>query len=194
MAFSDPFLVDRSGGMTRAQLKEKWGWIVALGLVFLIAGVAALYDVVTATIVTVIWIGAALLVAGVMQLITAFQVRGWERAMFLGLLGALTVIAGFFTIRHPVIAAVSLTSLIAVALILTGALKLVIAWHIRDLGPWGIVALAGVLSIALGVLLIAEWPVSGMYALGLFLALALIMEGVAWLVTGFAVKADYPMA
>lgn len=189
MTFSDPLLVDRPGGMTRARLKDKWGWIVALGAVFLIAGFAALYDVVTATIVTVIWIGAALLVSGAMQLIAAFQIRDWERAVFVGLLGAVTVIAGFFTLRHPVIAAVSLTSLIAVALIVTGVLKLIIAWHIRDLGPWAVVAISGVLNILLGVFLLADWPMSGMYALGLFLALSLIMEGVAWLATGFAVKA-----
>lgn len=196
MSNVDPLFAPRMEmrGRSREQLKSKWGWIVALGLVFLLAGVVALYNVTTATLVTVLWIGAAMIVAGGMEIVTAFQVRDWSRAIFLGVLGAVTVLAGVVTFQNPALAAISLTTLIAVALIAAGVLKFIIAWHIRDLGPWALVALSGAVSLLLGVLLLAEWPISGMYALGLFMAVTLVMEGAAWLVTGFALKADYPGA
>ncbi len=197
MVFTDPFSDPirpplGARGPTREQLQGKWGWIVAMGVIFLVTGTAALYHVTTATLVAVIWIGASMVVAGVMELITAFQIRDWSRSIFIGLVGALTVFAGFITWRQPAMAAVTITMLIAIALIAGGILKLIVAYHIRDLGPWGMVALSGLISILIGAMLIAQWPFSGMYALGLFLALGLIVEGVGWLMMGFAVKGNDP--
>ncbi len=170
-------------------LRRKWGWIVALGALMLIGGLFALYNVATATIVTVIYVGEAMLVAGVMEIITAVQIRPWGRALLWGAIGIITILAGFFTFQHPLLAAVSLTALIGVALIVAGLFKLILAWHIRDVGPWGLVAFSGVISVALGGMIIAEWPTSGLYILGLFLAINLIFEGVSWITVGLSAKA-----
>ncbi|MCX7898760.1 MAG: HdeD family acid-resistance protein [Methylocystis sp.] len=195
MSFSDPMRPPfGAGGPTREQLQGKWGWIVAMGAIFLFCGVAALYHVTTATLVAVIWIGAAMIVAGGAELVTAFQIRDWSRSILVGVIGALTVLTGFVTIQQPDVAAVTITMLIAIALVAIGVLKFIIAYHIRDLGPWGMVALSGLVSVLLGGMLLAQWPYSGMYALGLCLALGLIAEGVAWLMMGFAVKAEHPGA
>ena len=68
----------------------------------LIGGLFALYDVTTATLVTVFYVGAAMLVAGVMEIITAVQIRPWTRALLWGVIGVITIVAGFlvrFAIR-----------------------------------------------------------------------------------------------
>lgn len=170
------------------QLRSKWGWIVALGALMLVGGVFALYHVTTATIVTVIYVGAAMLIAGAMEVITAIQIRPWSRALLWGVIGIITILAGFFTFQHPWLAAVSLTALVGVALIIAGLFKLILAWHIRDVGPWGLVAFSGVISVALGGMIMAEWPMSGLYILGLFLAINLIFEGFSWITVGLSSK------
>ncbi|MGD9658967.1 MAG: HdeD family acid-resistance protein [Methylocystis sp.] len=178
------------GGATHLHhLRRKWGWIVALGALMLIGGLFALYNVATATIVTVIYVGAAMLVAGAMEIITAVQIRPWGRALLWGVIGIITILAGFFTFQHPWLAAVSLTALIGVALIVAGLFKLILAWHIRDVGPWGLIAFSGVISVVLGGMIMAEWPMSGLYILGLFLAVNLIFEGVSWITVGLSAKA-----
>lgn len=62
-------------GLGYAQVATKWGWFVALGVVLLLAGILALGDVVAFTLVSVIFIGAMLLVGGIFQIIQAFMTK-----------------------------------------------------------------------------------------------------------------------
>jgi len=56
------------------------------------------------------------------------------------------------------------------------------------LSRWELIAIAGALSLILGLLILAEWPVSGLYVLGLFLGVNLLFEGVSWVAMGLAAK------
>jgi uncharacterized membrane protein HdeD (DUF308 family) len=64
---------------TLEPLRSKWGWIVALGIVYMVAGLIALGSVVTATIASVFVVGIMMLIAGVAEVINAFQVKTWGR-------------------------------------------------------------------------------------------------------------------
>src|SRR5436190_19528180 len=75
-------------------LHAKWGWIVALGVIFMFAGVIALGSVVMATTTAVFVIGIMMIMAGVAEIIAAFSVKGWGKFIFWMLLGALYVAAG----------------------------------------------------------------------------------------------------
>jgi uncharacterized membrane protein HdeD (DUF308 family) len=52
-------------------LHAKWGWIVALGTIYVLAGLIALYSVVTATVASVFVVGIMMLIAGVAEVINA---------------------------------------------------------------------------------------------------------------------------
>lgn len=175
-------------GVQSAQFRRKWGWIVALGALFIIGGLFAVFNVLAATLVAIVYIAAAMVVAGIWEIVTAFQIRPWGRALLWGAVGALTVFAGFATARFPLLAAVSFTALIGALLMTGGALKLVLAYHLRDLGRWELIALAGALSFLLGLLILAEWPQSGLYVLGLFLGVNLLFEGIGWVAMGLAAR------
>jgi uncharacterized membrane protein HdeD (DUF308 family) len=73
-------------------------------------------------------------------------------------------------------------------LVAGGVVKLVLAWRLRDLSRFEWVALGGALSILLGVLILAEWPMSGLYVLGLFLGANLLFEGIGWVAMGLAAR------
>jgi uncharacterized membrane protein HdeD (DUF308 family) len=45
-----------------------------------------------------------------------------------------------------------------------------------------------VITLLLGLLILAHWPVSSLYILGLFLGIDLIMAGVAWIGLGFGLR------
>ena len=62
-----------------APLRAKSGWIVALGVVYVIAGLIALGSVVFATVVTVFIVGVMMLIAGVAEVINAFQIKSWGK-------------------------------------------------------------------------------------------------------------------
>ena len=69
-------------------LRAKWGWIVALGIIFMIAGVIALGSVVMATETAVLVVGIMMIMAGVAEIVSAFNVKDWGKFALWLLLGA----------------------------------------------------------------------------------------------------------
>ncbi|PPD45610.1 MAG: hypothetical protein CTY15_03655 [Methylocystis sp.] len=175
-------------GVHTARCRAKWGWIVALGALFILGGAFALLNVFAATVVAIVYIAAAMVVAGAWEIITAFQMRPWGRAVLWGVVGAMTLFAGVATARFPILAAVSFTALVGALLIAGGVIKMALAYQLRDLGRWELIAIAGALSFVLGALILAEWPASGLYVMGLFLGVNLLFEGVGWVAMGLAAK------
>lgn len=175
-------------GVATAHVRRKWGWIVALGALFLIGGAFALFNALAATLVAIAYIAAAMVIAGAWEIVTAFHIRPWGRAALWGVIGALTLFAGVAAARFPIFAAVSFTVLIGALLVLGGALKLILAWRLRDLGRWELIAIGGALSLLLGLCILAEWPQSGLYVLGIFLGVNLLFEGVGWVAMGLAAR------
>jgi uncharacterized membrane protein HdeD (DUF308 family) len=170
-------------------LRDKWGWIVALGIIFMIAGVIALGSVVAATASAVLVVGIMMMVGGVMEIIAAFNAKGWGKAALWGLLGLLYVAAGVICIMNPFAAATILTLFLGVSLVIGGVVRGFLAWHVREAGrPWGWVAFSAVVTLLLGLMIIAQWPYSSFYVLGIFLGIDLIFIGSGWLGVGLALK------
>ncbi|GKQ55726.1 HdeD family acid-resistance protein [Bradyrhizobium sp. Ce-3] len=187
-ASSSPATPPHSLGSGLANLRAKWGWIVALGVIYLIAGVLAFGSVFFATVVSVLFVGAMMIVAGIAEIINAFQFKTWGKFLFWLLLGALYVVAGFITFENPLLAAATLTLFLGVALVVSGIVRIFLAFGMNSEAPWGMVAISGLITLVLGVMILARWPVSSLYVLGIFLSVDLICAGVSWISMGMALK------
>jgi uncharacterized membrane protein HdeD (DUF308 family) len=168
-----------------APLRAKWGWIVALGVVYVIAGFIALGSIVMATVASVLVVGIMMIVAGVAEVINAFQIKTWGKFLLWALLGVLYIVAGFVTFDNPIFAAVLLTLLLGASLVASGIMRIFLAFSMKAEMPWVWIALSGVITLLLGVLILARWPVNSVYILGLFLGIDLIMAGAGWIGLGF---------
>src|SRR5215813_7668607 len=140
-------------------LRAKSGWIVALGVIYVIAGIIALGSVVMATVASVFVVGIMMLIAGVAEVINAFQVKTWGRFLFWLLLGALYIIAGFVTFENPLFAAAVLTLLLGVALVASGIMRIILALNMKAGTPWIWVALSSVMTLLVSLVILAHWPV-----------------------------------
>jgi uncharacterized membrane protein HdeD (DUF308 family) len=170
-------------------LHAKWGWIVALGIISMIAGVIALGSVVWATAWAVLIIGVMLVMEGVSEIIAAFNVKSWGKFAFWMLLGLLYVAAGIICFWRPFEAATILTLFLGAALVVGGVVRMFLAWHMREAGkPWGWVVISGIISLLLGLIIIAKWPYSSFYTLGIFMGVDLLFIGSGWLAMGLALK------
>lgn len=187
-ASSSPATPPHSLGSGLAHLRAKWGWIVALGVIYLIAGVCAFGSVFFATVVSVLFVGAMMIVAGVAEIINAFQFKTWGKFLFWLLLGALYVVAGFITFENPLLAAATLTLFLGIALVVSGIVRIFLAFGMNSAAPWGMVAISGLITLVLGAMILARWPVSSLYVLGIFLSVDLICAGVSWISMGMALK------
>jgi uncharacterized membrane protein HdeD (DUF308 family) len=181
--------VPNSLGEGLKALHAKWGWIVALGIIFMIAGVIALGSVVMATVSAIYVIGIMMIMAGVTEIATAFSVKDWGRFALWMLLGLLYVAAGVICFFRPFEAAAIVTLMLGIALMIGGVVRGFLAWSVREAGkPWGWVAVSALITLLLGIIIIAKWPYSSAYTLGIFLGIDLIFIGSSWLGIGLALK------
>lgn len=171
-----------------ALLRAKWGWIVALGVVYVVAGLIALGSVVMTTVASVFVVGIMMIVAGVAEIINAFQLKGWGQFLIWALLGALYIVAGFVTFENPLFAAAVLTLLLGAALVASGIARTILAFGMKSESPWLWLLLSSLITLLLGVLILAHWPVNSVYVLGIFLGIDLVMAGIGWIGLGLALR------
>ena len=180
-----PSALSPKTGIDLAPLRAKWGWIVALGVVYSIAGFIALGSVVTATVVSVFVVGVMMIVAGVFEVINSFQIKTWGKFLFWLAIGILYIIGGFATFENPLLFAAFLTLVLGFSLIVSGVARIFLAFSMKAESTWIWVLLSGIITLLLGGLIVARWPVNSLYILGLFLAIDLIFAGAAWISLGF---------
>lgn len=168
------------------ELARHWGWLLALGIIQLCAGMLALAMPVIASIVAAAFIGWLLLFPAVAHLVHAFKVRAW-RGFLLHLLGALAYgIAGVLIIFNPLRGAISLTLLVAWLFLADGVIRGMLAFRVRPHDGWGWFLAGAVVSFVVGLLLLLGWPVTGYWALGTFLGIDLIFSGVSYVFLSMA--------
>lgn len=165
------------------EIRRSWGWFLALGILLTILGIACVAFDVTATFATVLVFGWLLFSGGIFALVQAFFAGTWS-GFFLYLFSALfRGVTGYLLIRYPLIGAESLTLVLASFLIVGGLFR-AIGFAIAKFPRWGWAVVSGVVSVALGVMLLVQIPVSGIWFIGFAIGVDLIFDGVA--VIGFA--------
>src|SRR6202035_3640965 len=118
-------------------LGHRWGWLLALGIVQIIAGWIAIAVPVVASFAAVAIFGALLIVTAIFQLIHAFKARSWPRSAWYGLGGVFYAIAGVLVAMYPISSALALAVMIAILFIADGALRVAFAMAVRPLAGWG---------------------------------------------------------
>jgi len=170
-------------------LQGKWGWFVFLGLLMIAAGCFALVDTVLVTLFSVIFIGATMVVGGAVQLIHAFANRGWGNFLFGLALGILYIVAGFLIMEEPVRGSLLITLFLIAVLAVGGVVRVIVALRHTELNGWWVVLLGGLVSIGLAALLYLSFPWSGLWVLGMLIAIELLIQGFTWVIFGFALRA-----
>lgn len=170
------------------KLRRSWVWLAVLAVISLVGGVLALLNPFAATIAAVLLAGWAFILIGAVQLVQAFQVQGWGGFMWALLLGVLTLVVGVALIANPLAGTISLTLLVAVLLLFTGVVKLFYAFSLRPVSGWGWVLFSGAVSLLLGVLILADFPVSAAAILGILLGVELLSNGVLFLFVALGLR------
>ncbi|WP_245286418.1 HdeD family acid-resistance protein [Bradyrhizobium sp. ARR65] len=179
-------------GSDTTPLRAGSRWIIALGIVYVVAGFFALGSMMLATVASVFVVGVMMIIAGIAEVFNAFQIKTWGKFLLWALLGVLYIIAGFIAFENPIFAAVVLTLLLGASLVASGVVRLYLAFNMKREAPWVLVALSGVITLLLGLLILARWPVNSVYILGLFLGIDLIVAGISWIGLGFGLRSHAP--
>ncbi len=178
---SSRFTLRRGGLPPTEQLRANWGWFLALGVLALLAGFAALAIEGFATLVSVVTIGVMVGIVGVVEIVLGFRARGWGQALYWEISGLFYIAVGIFAWAEPVQASVVITLLLGAGLLAAGIVRLVSGFghHDRMRGP---LILSGLVTGLLGLIIVIGWPSNSLFVIGLLLGIELIFTGVNWIV------------
>lgn len=168
-------------------LGRAWWQPIALGVVLIAAGLFMLRNAVAATVASAIVFGIALLAVGILEIIHSFSVSHLGRFLWGLLVGAFYAIGGAVLVVDPLAASVLLTLVFAAAMIASGVVRIVVA--VRDWQRFGWLLLAsGIVGILAGLVIVAKWPLSGLWVFGLMVGIDLVLHGTWWVVHGWTAR------
>lgn len=168
------------------ELKKKWGWFLALGILMIVGGSIALGAATLMTEFSMLLLGWLMIFGGVLEAVHSFACKKWS-GFFIDLLtGLLYLVVGFMIIANPGAAAEALTLLIAVFLIFGGIFRIGLAISVRYQN-WVWLLLHGVINLILGILIWKQWPYSGLWVIGLFVGIDMLFNG--WALVMLAITA-----
>jgi uncharacterized membrane protein HdeD (DUF308 family) len=160
-------------------IRKAWGWFLAFGVLQIVVGMLAVSFAFSASIASVVLLGILLLVAAGAQMAAAVWARDWSGFFLFLLVGVLYAVAGFLMLGQPVFAAEALTLMLAAAFLVGGVFRIVAALVDRFPG-WGWVLCNGFLTLLIGLLIWQQWPESGLWVIGMFVGIDLIVNGATW--------------
>ena len=162
------------------EMIHNWGWFLAFGIVLLLLGIAAIVRSAASTVVSMVFFGWLLVFASLIEFVDAFMVGKWAGFFLHLLIAILFAVTGVLLLVRPVISAEVATLLMSMLFLVGGLYQIVYAlW--THLAGWGWQALNGIVTAVLGVFLLTQWPVSGLYAIGLFVGIDLLLNGWSWI-------------
>lgn len=163
----------------RAVQEHPW-WFTLMGTGLIALGIVAMVASFVTTMATVLFFGGLLLLGGLAQIVDAFSSRDAGGVGPRLLAGVLYAAVGGLLVFDPVSGAIGLTLLLAAFFFVAGVARLFLAsrWKGR---AWSWLAASGVIDILLGVLIWVQWPATGIWVIGLFVGIEMLLCGIAML-------------
>ena len=161
-------------------------WLAVIGILLVVLGALAFTSVVMATIVSVYFVAICMVMAGAAEIAVGFRSPSRRRKLTWMLIGTLYIAAGLFAFFNPLLAAGVLTLLLGALLVAVGIVRLILSFQMRSDRRWWWMSLSAAVTLMLGVLVLAQWPISSLYILGVFLSVDLVFAGVCWITIGGA--------
>jgi uncharacterized membrane protein HdeD (DUF308 family) len=91
-------------------------------------------------------------------------------------------------VSRPLLASLTLTWALGFALIVVGVMRIVVGMQHRGTSGWAGAVVAGIITLLLGLLILARWPSDALWVIGLFLAIELIVNGYTQILVALAAR------
>ncbi len=165
------------GGML-STIARAWGWLLAFGIISVLAGLAAIFWPGGALLAIAIVFGVYLVLGGIFRFVGAFAIpgeSGWVRAL-MAILALLSFAVGLYLLRHPVYTILIVALLLGLYWIVYGVVELFAAIGQREMPGRGWTIASGILSIVAGAI-VFFYPDISVVALAIVLGVWLIIYG-----------------
>jgi uncharacterized membrane protein HdeD (DUF308 family) len=167
---------------------HKPGWFLFLGIAYLFFGVVAVMSPLVVTLLSVLFFGVLLMIAGLATLIHSFWSHRWEGLALQLLAGTLAAVMGFLLVADAGAGAAVITIILGSYFLVSGIFRLAFALVHPQLHHRGSLLLSGLISLVLGILITVHWPSSSLWVIGTFVGIDLIFYGFSLITLASALK------
>ncbi len=168
-------------------LEKGWGWLLALGVVFIILGIVALGSPYALTLAVDLMLGWILIICGIISIVSAFFSGNWGKFLLILLSGIIFVIAGVLLVANPLKGVLTLALILAAFLLVEGIFKIIYAFQMKSTQNWGWVLVSGIISLVLAILIWAQWPTS-IVIIGLLVGFYILFSGISMVMLSIAAR------
>lgn len=183
----------RDGQLHTAEIfRDKWLWLVLLGGVLILAGVAAILVPAISDVAASKVLGSALIVSGVVQLMQSAKMLHWIGFIWHLLLGILAAIGGILIYLNPFAGAITITILIAIIFAVHGATQVIFAWKVRRQAGWHWFLISGCIALIVSGLLVMKLPYSHSFTPATVAGVSLLFAGWAYVAMALASRKAGP--
>jgi uncharacterized membrane protein HdeD (DUF308 family) len=172
-----------------ARLGRHWGWLLAYGILTLLAGVFVIAWPGATLLVVAVLFGVQLIVSGIFRFgasLASDDLTGGTRVM-LALLGVLSVIIGLWAVRHVLLTLLALTVFLGIFWVVNGVIDIFSALAHRGMPARGWTALTGLLSVLAGIIVLG-YPGLSLVGLAVVLGIWLIVFGIMEVTGAFRLR------
>lgn len=158
------------------------------GVIAIILGILAMMAPVLTGMWVIILVGVFVLIGGIVRILWALQAGSLGKGLPMFAIGGLTLLCGIVLLAHPLFASGVLTVLLALYFVLDGISEIVASVRLRPGSGWGWMLFGGIVSFWLGIIIWRQFPLSGVWAIGILLGIKLFFVGLIMLKGGSAVR------
>ena len=164
-----------------AELKiPKGNWLLVAGVILILLGVGSMISPAIAGNAVVYLIGGLLLVTGLIQLLAGWQAESWRQKLGSLIHGGIATVGGIAVMAHPFYGLAALSLVLAFFFAAEGVWKIFSSFSYRPVPGWIALLISGMLDLLLGILIWRQWPVSGLWAVGILVGVNLLSTGIAF--------------
>lgn len=156
---------------------ENRGWFTLLGIIFVVGGAAALLFPFASSIAVEVVVGISMVAVGAATFVHAFGVKDWGGFALQLVCGGVYLLAGAIMLANPVKGTLALTLVAGLAFVADGITRSILSFQLKPETGWSWMLLGGVVGILVGVMLFAQFPFSGAWALGVLAGINLLFAG-----------------
>ncbi|MHA7852651.1 HdeD family acid-resistance protein [Roseovarius sp.] len=162
--------------------------LIGIGVLSLLGGIVALLNPLAATLTAEMLTGYLFMAIGVLMLLSIFSDDSWGSRLLSLVLGIALLAIGVNLVSNPLQGVLQLTVVVAILMLIIGLLRFVVAFRMKSAGLKALLIVSGVISLALGTMILTSFPFSAAVVLGILLAIELISNGISMIALGLAAR------
>jgi uncharacterized membrane protein HdeD (DUF308 family) len=169
------------------QKSDIWWVFLLQGFAGIIIGLMLITEPGATLVALTTVLGFYWLITGVLALVQVFVDRAtpWIWSLLAGLVG---ILAGLFVLRHPLVAALTVPTVLVIILgiqgLVIGAVQIIGGFKGGGIGPF----ILGAINVLVGILLLGS-PVAAALAVPLVFGVLLLIQGAGLMILAFRVRA-----